>query len=131
MRQNIHTVILTLFWITAELSGAVYAVKTGEESFTYFSTAEGSKNVYYRHALENEASRVESTGYLVIGLDPTVDIRSFAETKRLRHAGSLGDNIHLFKNISAEGDVERCAVLWEEKGVRFAVPRFVTKKRLQ
>jgi hypothetical protein len=125
---------LIFFFTVSGSFAAVYALKTGPESFTYFTAPEpGSEaaNVYYRRGGETAGSRVVTTGYLRIGLDKGIDPHAFAQTHALHPAAEVHPGVWLFENRSGEGDVELCAKLWEQAGVLFAVPRFESRKRLQ
>lgn len=130
--------LLTIMLLAAKLAAEVYAVKIGEDNFTYYSTPtkDGSAqktagNIYYRHAKETEANRVVATGLITVKLDEYADKAAFAQSNDLRLIEKIKSGTYLFKNISGTGDVELCAKLWEQEGVRFAVPLFQTRKRLQ
>lgn len=124
--------ILTLLFIFSTLVQATepFAVKTGENRFSYYLQDADDPGIFYKSGVTAPGTACRPTGFIKVAFLENSDNESIAS----RYSLELYQNypgFALYLAPSPNDAMPIAAAIWEEPGVRFAVPLCEQKKRLQ
>ena len=124
--------ILTLLFFLSVLAQAAepFAVKTGDNRFSYYVQDDNDPGVFYKSGLTATGAACRPTGLIKIGFLENSDSESIASRYSLELYQSYPGFI-LYLTPLPKDAMPIAAAIWEEPGVRFAVPLCEQKKRLQ
>lgn len=124
--------ILTLLFILSTLARAAepFAVKTGENRFSYYVRDADDPGLFYKSGVTAPGAVCRPTGFIKVGFLESSDRAAIAARYSLDPYQSYpGFTIYLAP--APKDAMSIAAAIWEEPGVRFAVPLCEQKKRLQ
>ena len=106
----------------------VYAVKTGDERFAYYTRDASDATLYFKSGVKGATCR--TIGLLEVRLAPDTDPDALIREFGLERHESYPGGLYFFKT-APENVMPVAALIWERTGVLSAVPVCARKKRLQ
>jgi len=108
----------------------VFAVKEGENRFSYYIQDDKDAGLYYKSGIKTPQTALRPTAFLKIAFLPGTEPDPIISSYSLRYIKSY-PSYTLYEAPSPQESVAIASKIWEEKGVRFAIPFFERKKQLK
>lgn len=124
--------ILIILWLsTLSLwASEIFAVKEGPDRFSYYVQDSSDPGLYYKSGVRTSPMALRPTPFIKIAFIPEADPDAIMTPYSLRLVKAY-PAFRLYEALSPQEAVAIASKIWEEPGVRSAVPLFERKKQLQ